>query len=255
MKELRDLQASGIESEIKVIDNWLTLEECNYLVWAFEYDGTAVLWEEVKDGNQHFPRKLTSWLQDSDTRAAPYLYSIRDKITEKVRDTYFYPQLFSTQTYLDGLVDSEMNGAEGSWWTYYKSVLFLNDNYKEGEIIFLDKNISVTPRMGSLLVFPATEKWSTKLVQGVAYRMNSTYTDVPAYIEDDLEFEKKPFIVQNAPEPKKKKSKACGSCTGGKTKVKITNNKTGEVSHVYKTKKEIDTMVGAAKKRQKGIII
>jgi len=255
MKELRDLQASGIESEIKVIDDWLTAEECNYLVWAFEYDGTAVMWDDVKTGENHFPRKASSWLQDRETKAAPFIYSIRDRITEQFVNKYYYPQLFATHTYLDGIVDSTMGGTKASWWTYYQSILFLNDNYEDGEIRFTDKEISVTPRMGSLVLFPASERWDTALVQGTAYRLISTYTDVAAYREDDLEFEKQPFIVQNAPKPIKRKSKGCGSCVDKKIKVKIENNQTGEISYVYKTREEWEKMRNKNSKGSKGIII
>jgi len=255
MKELRDLQASGIESEIKVIDDWLSMEECNYMVWAFEYDGTPVLWEEVKEGDKHFPRKLTSWLQDKETKAAPYIYSIRDRIAEQFVHDYYYPQLFPTHTYLDGIIDSTMSDSRVSWWTYYKSILFLNDNYENGEVRFRDKDIYVTPRMGSLILFPASEEWETALVEGTAYRMMSTYTDVPAYREDDLQFEKQPFIVQNAPKPTKRKSKGCGSCVDKKIKVRVENKETGEISYVYKTKEEWRNMQNKTSRRSNGIII
>jgi len=255
MKELRDLQASGVKSEIKVIDNWLTVEECNYLIWAFEYDGSAVLWEEVKKGDKHFPRRLTSWLEDRDTKSAPYLYSIRNRITEEFIHKYYYPLLFPTQTYLDGVVDSAMAGPEQSWWDYYSSILFLNDNFEGGDISFSEEEVSVTPRMGSLLLFPSSEIWETLKITGTSYRMLSKYTDVPAYREDDLDLMKKPFIVQNAPDAFKQKSKGCGSCTDKKMRVKYTDEETGAISYAYKTQEELEIMKRKAPLIVRGIII
>jgi hypothetical protein len=41
----------------------------------------------------------------------------------------------------------------------WAAVAYINDDYKGGEIYFSKKSISLTPKKGSLLVFPATEEY------------------------------------------------------------------------------------------------
>jgi len=277
MKDIRELQASGVETNLILIDDWISLEECNQMVWAFEYDGEPVLWGDMKRGEKHYPRKITDWLIDLGTRAGPYLFQVRDRIGEELIKEYNYPYLYSADGRLDAVIDSGIDGDSCSWWNYYTSILFLNDNFKGGEIIFDDQDILVTPRMGSLLFFPSSEKWRTELVDGGSYRMIGKYTDVAAQREDDPNHSRKPFGVHmphqtqtdanpnrhlkaeadGAPpippslptrEPKKKKKKkGCSGCVEarkhpGKKLVKIRNTKTGEVKEVWQTPEEMMAM-------------
>lgn len=41
----------------------------------------------------------------------------------------------------------------------WASVLYLNDDYKDGEVFFLNQGIALQPPKGSLLVFPSTEEY------------------------------------------------------------------------------------------------
>jgi hypothetical protein len=42
---------------------------------------------------------------------------------------------------------------------YYAQILYLNDDYKGGELFFVNKNFKVKPKPRSLLVFPGTEEF------------------------------------------------------------------------------------------------
>lgn len=41
----------------------------------------------------------------------------------------------------------------------YAAVFYLNDEYTNGEVFFVDQKIELRPPVGSLLVFPATDGW------------------------------------------------------------------------------------------------
>jgi hypothetical protein len=41
----------------------------------------------------------------------------------------------------------------------YASILYLNDNYKDGELYFKNLNIELKPKPGSLLIFPGTSQY------------------------------------------------------------------------------------------------
>lgn len=41
----------------------------------------------------------------------------------------------------------------------YAAVMYINDNYPDGEIFFVKQNIYLKPEPGSFLIFPTTEDW------------------------------------------------------------------------------------------------
>ena len=206
MNDIREV--SGSTSGVALYDNWITLEEVNHMIWAFEYDGSAVLWGNVKQGDKHFPRKLTMWLDDLSAKSTSYLFHIGDRINEEVKPLTNSPHLFSTDMYIDAVIDCALSSQPSSWWETHNSILFLNDNYEGGEIVFNDLGIEVTPRMGSLLVYPGSYSIETRPIHGTAYRMLSKHTDQPEFRQSDESFTKRPFMFQNE-KPQKKKKKGC----------------------------------------------
>jgi len=212
MKDLREVEASSI----KIIDDWCSIEELQYLIWSFEYDcDDKSLWEEVKQGENHFPRKLSSYLYDKSCRATQYIFSLRDKLIETARDYFEYPTLFAGQSMLEGLIDSSFLDGLKPPAHYYELVLFLNDDFEGGEVVFNDRDIIVTPRAGSLLMFPSKELWTIKEVKGSSYKIRIKLTDKPEHREDDPGYTKIPFSMKQSPTEQKgkvKKSKGCGGC-------------------------------------------
>jgi predicted 2-oxoglutarate/Fe(II)-dependent dioxygenase YbiX len=47
-----------------------------------------------------------------------------------------------------------------SKWITYGVVLYFNDDYEGGELVFQHKPIQIKPKKGSLMVFPASEEYS-----------------------------------------------------------------------------------------------
>ena len=250
-----------------LIDDWLSLEECNHMIWAHEYDGSAVLWKEMRKNNHHFPRKMSDWLVDSTARAGSYLYMIRDRVTEEVVKHYDLPYMFNADSYTNAVVNSKQPGDVGNWWEHYTAILFLNENYRGGSPMFHKRNLFLRPRMGSLLLFPSSERWELELVQGNAYHVIYKFTDFAAHREDDHAHTKNPFGVKleattttttsNPPPlspPPPPKKKGCSKCVNGKQLIKVTDNKTGKVKDIWRDTKEVGAMAQAKKSAKKIII-
>ena len=266
MKELRETDVSSI----KVIDDWCSLEELQYLIWSFEYDGDdKALWEEVRQGEKHFPRKLSSYVYDATCRSTRYIFAFRDKLSEEVQTYYKYPNLFGGESMIEGLVDTSFVDGIQPEWQHYEVMLFLNDDYEGGEICFRDRDIIVTPRAGSVLMFPAKEYWTVKEIKGTAYKMRIKLTDMPQHREDDPTYAKVPYRMRPSPSrkaPKKRrKSKGCKGCVEDKKdsskemRVEMYNPLTGQTEVSYRNKKETEKALSklgkSTKKRRKDIII
>lgn len=208
MKELRETDVSSI----KVIDDWCSLEELQYLIWSFEYDcDDKSLWEEVKQGEGHFPRQFSSYVYDSTCRSTQYIFVLRDKIVDTVKDILEYPTLLSSQSILEALVDTSFLDGIKFDEHYYEVILFLNDDYEGGELLFKDRDIMVTPRSGSLVIFPAKEWWTIKKVKGSSYKIRLKLTDKPEHREDDPYYQNDGYEFLESSEGIKK-SKKCKGC-------------------------------------------
>lgn len=48
------------------------------------------------------------------------------------------------------------DGQDGNYGLAFTIVLYLNDNYEGGEIVFPNHNVQIKPKAGSLVMFPAT---------------------------------------------------------------------------------------------------
>jgi hypothetical protein len=248
VEDIRNKETSGIH----LIDDWCSLEECKYLVWAFEYDGEEkTLWDEVKQGEGHFPRQMLSFLKDPECKSSSFLYHIRERMLLTAKEKCDNPILFGGQSMMEAIVDSSFIDALKDYWQRNEVILFLNDDFEGGEIEFPDKQVQVTPRAASLLVFPSSENWVTKEIKGNSYRMRLKLTDSPEFREEDANYGKIPFDSRKTPY-RKKKSKGCGSCgskdRSGQVKVEVHNPKTGETQVIWKDKNVVEGKAPAPKK-------
>jgi hypothetical protein len=259
--DIRNLEVSGI----KLIDDWCSIAECQHSIWSFEYDGSSILWDDVKMNNKHFPRQMTSWLTDESAKSTAFLYAIRESIIEDVRNKFDYDSLFGGESILEAVVDTSLRDKSNYYWPHYEAILFLNDDFKGGLVQFPKRGVSVTPRASSLLIFPAREDWHTTTTKGVSYRMRIKLTDFPAHREDDLLHNKRPMFFRKStptqptrnPLTVPEKKKGCGGCVEarknkGKVKVIVRNPKTGETKEVWRDKKEMEMRINKA---ENGVII
>ena len=139
-----------MDHKIAIIDNFLSDNECDFLIDFFKksshkevWCGTNLIWLK----KQPFNLRL-SYIRFK------YTYKIKKKF--KIRKNYdqivFWPPSSFKGLHKDGTVDKEND------WT---SVCYLNDNFEGGETIIEHKKIK--PQKGRLVVFP-----SKKLLHGVS---------------------------------------------------------------------------------------
>lgn len=57
----------------------------------------------------------------------------------------------------------------------YTALLYFNDNYEGGEIAFPDKNISIKPKRGSVIIFPSITMHEVKLMISGQRYLTSCY--------------------------------------------------------------------------------
>ena len=75
-------------------------------------------------------------------------------------------------------------------------ILFLNDDYEGGDLVFLDQNIKIKPEPGLLVTFPSTYNYPHKVepvTKGTRYAMVwwATILGFPTVKDEDEEFKRK----------------------------------------------------------------
>lgn len=158
-----------LEENIYYIENFITDEEIDEILgWDFQWTSK----------NRHDPHEnvLTSSIPAKEANRFSEL--VKDKIALLLNnDEQKFRQRDMLTKYMpkDHPCD-EKCGCKGnalgyhyenhpqcdyeSRWITLGVVLYFNDDYEEGELVFEHKPISIKPKKGSLMVFPASEEYS-----------------------------------------------------------------------------------------------
>jgi len=158
---------------IHILKGYVTSEVCDDLVSMIN---------EAKQFNQ-----MTPWAQQENPN---YIINTPNPKGQTFIDKYvkdisvFANSMFNTST---ELVREQTNftlwpiGCERAphfdnehKYLWYTTVLYLNDNYADGEIVFTQKNITIKPEKGDVVVFsPLAQGMEHKII---APRKNARYT-------------------------------------------------------------------------------
>lgn len=103
----------------------------------------------------------------ADIKAQLICKTIKDVVTQCAKDYEektgikigFLPDQFTIkkyheEAYMGPHVDYEGEG-RADFYPTISMVLYLNDDYEGGEVNFIEQNVSITPKAGSLIVFPS----------------------------------------------------------------------------------------------------
>ena len=175
----------------KVIKNFLTQEECLYLINSVKdvepwQGGGGDFWES------RVLNAITIY-KDIDKAAGELLYNVRDRIAESIRQEYsiddkVYPDLCQIVRWFPGQEQhphaddmKNIKEEENDWFHHrdYGSVIYLNDEYIGGETYYPTNNFNVTPETGTLLVHPGNEEHLhgvKKIKNSVRYTIASFWT-------------------------------------------------------------------------------
>ena len=154
----------------KTIDNFISKEECNYLIDTVKNIET---WQEAA----------------SDYWSNRTLNAIN--ILSLYREEVIYPDLFEMvrwfpETELPPHVD-DMTDAEGYEWfhhRHYGSVIYLNDDYVGGHTFYPNHNVEIIPKAGTLTLHPGDPNHLhgvTKVEGSMRYTIASFWTREKKY--------------------------------------------------------------------------
>lgn len=173
------MKPNQIEKHIWLYEDVLTKEECNSLIKRYEetqanrkghalfrekveeievptfdptdedYDVEAYrLWEGIDDRICEFAdQTLHTYLKNYMVADYEYVYC-------GCKMLYYPPLSHSPMHYDDELVASD--GTSVGVARPITLVVFLNDNFEAGELVFPDQNIVIKPKQGAIVVFPAS---------------------------------------------------------------------------------------------------
>ena len=177
----------------KTIDNFISKEECNYLIDTVKNIET---WQEAaSDYWSNRTLNAINIYNNIDPEAGKLLHSIQERVKNSIlslyREEVIYPDLFEMvrwfpETELPPHVD-DMTDAEGYEWfhhRHYGSVIYLNDDYVGGHTFYPNHNVEIIPKAGTLTLHPGDPNHLhgvTKVEGSIRYTIASFWTREKKY--------------------------------------------------------------------------
>jgi hypothetical protein len=153
-------------NEILIVDDFLTKEECDILINEIN-NSDLNLWDIRSDGKDMATLKLKNH---------KILINIYNRLNSYF-DSSFKLQMIrvahrtTTNTIWDAHSDEE-GGSE----IKYGIVIYLNDNFIDGELNYINLGIKYKPKLGSMVIHPADQEYKhvvEKVSSGIRYTLTS----------------------------------------------------------------------------------
>ena len=156
-------------SRILVSENFLSLKECTFLIDL--YDRYAELSPQTDYSGRPILHYYT--LRDVDSDSASWVYGVTLRCKEKIEVGLRTPELFVETVVLASLFpgDSHIPHADnereedGRWLPNhtpqrdYTALVYLNDNFTGGGLVFPDRNVIIIPKPGLFVGFPSNHRF------------------------------------------------------------------------------------------------
>lgn len=181
-----------MEFNVKVIDNFLSPEQCHKIVSFLETIGE---WERHQDSGSWWDnRSLSDYniYNNFNKEIGQELVDIKQMIAEVIKSHYdvknIYPDLLSISRWFPGMeqpphADDMTNVLDDQNNSHihrdFGSVIYLNNNYSGGETYYPNHNVSVSPIPGTLVIHPATPEYLhgvSKTEGAIRYTISSFWT-------------------------------------------------------------------------------
>ena len=176
-------------SRILVSENTLSLKECTFLIDL--YDRYAELSPQTDYSGRPILHYYT--LRDVDSDSASWVYGVTLRCKEKIEVGLRTPELFVETVVLASLFpgDSHIPHADnereedGRWLPNhtpqrdYTALVYLNDNFTGGELVFPDRDVVIIPKPGLFVGFPSNHKFVhavPNVVSGKRYSLPVWFT-------------------------------------------------------------------------------
>jgi hypothetical protein len=177
----------------KVVDNFLSAEDCEYLINVLKdvepwQSGGSDFWD-----NRTF--NVVDIYNNIDTKAGQILYSLKLKIGQAIKDLYneenIYPDVMQMIRWFPGMEQpphaDDMTNSEGNDWFYHRHygvILYLNDDYDGGHTFYPQHNFEIVPKAGTLAIHPGDPEHLhgvTEIKNSIRYTVASFWTREKEY--------------------------------------------------------------------------
>ena len=176
-------------SRILVSGNTLSLKECTFIIDLYDR------YSELSPRRDYSRRPLLHYytLRDVDSESASLVYGVTLRCKEKIEVDLRTPELFVESLFVACLLsgDSHIAHADnerrkhGRWVPNhtpqrdYTGLVYLNDNFTGGELVFPDRDVVIIPKPGLLVGFPSNHKFVhavPKVLSGKRYSLLVWFT-------------------------------------------------------------------------------
>ena len=156
-------------SRILVSENTLSLKECTFLIDLYDR------YSEVSPQKDYSGRPLLHYytLRDVDSESASWVHGVSLQSKKKIEVGLRTPELIVESVFLACLWpgDSHIPHADnereehGRWLPNhtpqrdYTALVYLNDNFTGGELVFPDRDVVIIPKPGLFVGFPSNHKF------------------------------------------------------------------------------------------------
>jgi hypothetical protein len=180
-------------SRILLSENTLSSKECRFLIDLYDR------YSELSPRRDYSRRPLLHYytLRDVDSELARWVYGVSLRCKEKIEVDLRTPELFVESLFLACLLsgDSHIPHADnerrehGRWAPNhtpqrdYTGLVYLNENFTGGELVFPDRDVVIIPKPGLLVGFPSNHKFVhavPKVLSGKRYSLPVWFTLNPA---------------------------------------------------------------------------
>jgi hypothetical protein len=156
-------------SRILVSENTFGLKECTFLIDLYDR------YSELSPTKDYSGRPLLHYydLREIDSESASRVYGVSLRCKEKIEVDLRTPELFVESVFLACLLpgDSHIPHADnerrehGRWLPNhtpqrdYTALVYLNDNFTGGELVFPDRGVVIIPKPGLFVGFPSNHEF------------------------------------------------------------------------------------------------
>ena len=180
-------------SRILVSEHTLSIKECAFLIDLYDR------YSELSDRRDYSRRPLLHYytVRAVDSESASWVYGVSLRCKEKIEVDFRTPELFVESLFVACLLpgDSHIAHADnerrkhGRWVRNhtpqrdYTGLLYLNDNFTGGELVFPDRDVVIIPKPGLLVGFPSNHEFIhrvPKVLSGKRYSLPVWFTVNPA---------------------------------------------------------------------------
>ena len=178
---------------ILVLEDALCLEECAFLITLYDR------YSELSPNLDYNGRPLLHYytLQKIDSESAGWAYRLTLRCKETIQLRLNTAELFVESLFVACLLSGDLHTEhadnerrEHRRWVPnhtpnrdYTGIVYLNDNFTGGELVFPRLNVTIVPRRGLLVAFPSNHRFVhavPKVLSGKRYSLPVWFTLNPA---------------------------------------------------------------------------